>query len=280
MIILTVAFYYRNLLFIFFNLFSHISEDAFTDVYKVEGLSGIYIASKIIAKPVVTVGPQDLASVITFDHGATWRPIQPPAYDVEGQSTSCLVSNNCSLHLSQKFSQLYPETRSVSILSSKSAPGILLATGVLGKNLKGHHGVYISLDAGLTWRQTLRELYFFNMGDHGGILTAVKYYKAKGETRHILYSIDEGENWNKTVFHNKDMRLYGLMTEPGENSTVFTMFGSLPEAHQWIIVKVDFEKVFNKTCEEVRRYDISNNFLSFHFNKSYKKYIRDTLKQF
>lgn len=233
--------------------YSHISEDAFADVYKVEGLSGIYIASKVISKPVLNVGPQDLASVITFDHGATWRPIQPPAYDVENQSTGCVIYNNCSLHLSQKFSQLYPETRTVSILSSKSAPGIILATGVLGKNLKGHYGVYISLDAGLTWRQTLRELYFFNMGDHGGILTAVKYYKSKGETRHILYSIDEGENWNKTVFHNEEMRLYGLMTEPGENSTVFTMFGSLPEAHQWIIVKVDFEKVFNKTCAEVRK---------------------------
>uniref|UniRef100_V5I861 Sortilin-related receptor n=1 Tax=Anoplophora glabripennis TaxID=217634 RepID=V5I861_ANOGL len=228
----------------------HISEDAFADVYKVEGLSGIYIASKVISKSISNVGPQDLASVITFDHGATWRPIQPPAFDVENQSTGCLIRDNCSLHLSQKFSQLHPETRTVTILSSKSAPGIILATGVLGKNLKGHHGVYISLDAGLTWRQTLRELYFFNMGDHSGILTTVKYYKSKGETRHILYSIDEGENWNKTVFHNEEMRLYGLMTEPGENSTVFTMFGSLPEAHQWIIVKVDFKNVFNKTCAE------------------------------
>lgn len=231
--------------------YSHISEDAFADVYKVEGLSGIYIASKVISKTVTTLGPHDLASVITFDHGATWRPIQPPAEDIEGQSTGCSILNNCSLHLSQKFSQLYPETRSVSILSSKSAPGIILATGVLGSNLKGHYGVYISLDAGLTWRQTLRDLYFFNMGDFGGILTAVKYYKSKGETRHILYSLDEGETWNSTVFHNEDMRLYGLMTEPGENTTVFTMFGSLPEAHMWIIVKVDFKMVFNRTCDEV-----------------------------
>ncbi|KAJ8922708.1 hypothetical protein NQ315_007743 [Exocentrus adspersus] len=164
----------------------HLSEDAFTDMYKVEGLTGIYVASKVITTPVISIGPKDLASVITFDHGATWRRIQPPAFDVEGQSTGCLISNNCSLHLSQKFSQLHPETRHLSILSR--------------------------------------------------------------ETRHILYSIDEGENWNKTMFHNEDMRLYGLMTEPGENSTVFTMFGSLPEAHQWIIVKVDFEKVFNRTC--------------------------------
>lgn len=123
--------------------------------------------------------------------------------------------------------------------------------GVIGKNLKGHYGVYISLDAGVSWRQTLREMYFFNMGDHGGILSAVKYYRNKGETRHIEYSVDEGETWNKTEFHNEELKLYGLMTEPGENTTVFTMFGSLPDYHQWIIVKVDLKGVFNRTCTKV-----------------------------
>ncbi|CAG9863395.1 unnamed protein product [Phyllotreta striolata] len=227
----------------------HMSDEAFADVHKVEGLSGIYIASQLTSKPSGNMlGPQHLGSVITFDHGASWRPIQPPAYDVEGQSTGCVTTRNCSLHLSQKFSQLLPDTRSVGILSTKSAPGIIMATGVLGKSLKGHYGVYISLDGGVTWRQTLRDLYFFNMGDHGGILTAVKYFRTKGETRFIEYSTDEGRSWNTTHFHNEKMRLYGLMTEPGENTTVFTMFGSWPEYHQWIIVKIDLTKVFDRSC--------------------------------
>lgn len=89
------------------------------------------------------------------------------------------------------------------------------------------------------------------MGDHGGILTAVEYYKSQGETRHIEYSTDEGGTWNKTAFHNEELKLYGLMIEPGENKTVFTMFGSLPDQHQWIIVKVDLANVFNRTCKEV-----------------------------
>jgi hypothetical protein len=112
--------------------------------------------------------------------------------------------------------------------------------------------VYISNDAGLTWKQTLRDLYFFNMGDHGGILTAVKYFKLRGETRHVLYSTDEGENWKQAAFHDQDIRLYGLMTEPGENTTVFTMFGSLPQEHQWIIVKLDMIKTFEYNCSKVR----------------------------
>lgn len=86
------------------------------------------------------------------------------------------------------------------------------------------------------------------MADYGGILTAVKYFKKNGETRHILYSTDAGTNWTKAIFHSEYIKLYGLMTEPGENTTVFTMFGSALEEHQWIIVKIDMRKVFNYNC--------------------------------
>lgn len=231
--------------------FSVLAEEAFADVYKVEGIPGIYIASRVVSKPLGTnIGPHNLGSVITFDHGATWRLIEPPAFDADNQSTACRITSNCSLHLSQKFNQLYPDSRVVSILSSKSAPGTIIATGVLGKSLKGHYGVYVSRDAGVTWQQTLRDLYFFNMGDYGSIFTAVKYHKTRGETKYVLYSIDEGETWNQTPFHNEEIRVYGLMTEPGENTTIFTMFGSLSAQHQWMIVKIDFWKMFKSYCTE------------------------------
>lgn len=86
--------------------------------------------------------------------------------------------------------------RSASIMSSKSAPGIIMATGVMGKSLKGIPGVYLSRDAGLTWKRILKDYYFFNYGDHGGVLVAVKYFKLRGETRKILYSTNEGIEWN------------------------------------------------------------------------------------
>lgn len=44
-------------------------------------------------------------------------------------------------------------TRSVPILTSKSAPGVIIAMGTIGTSLKGHPGVFLSRDAGLTWRQ-------------------------------------------------------------------------------------------------------------------------------
>lgn len=232
-------------------VYSQTTDEPFTDLYKVEGLRGIYIASKVTrsstgAKVFGTVGPENLGSLITFDHGATWNPIRAPTVDDEGQLINC--AKDCSLHLSQKFSQLYPVTRSVSIMSSKSAPGVIMATGVIGKSLKGHPCVFISRDAGQTWKQILKNYHFFNYGDHGGVLVTVKYFKSKGETNQILYSTDEGEKWSAYPFHSTDLKMYGLMTEPGTNSTTFTLFGSEPNEHRWLIIKVDLKNAFEYNC--------------------------------
>lgn len=224
------------------------ADEPFTDLYKVEGLRGIYIASRISKIPTNdAISPDNLGSVITFDHGSTWNQIIAPTVDDEGQAILC---KDCNLHLSQKFSQLYPVTRSVTIMSSKSAPGVIMASGVIGKSLKGHPGVYISRDAGLTWKQILKNYHFFNMGDHGGILVAVKYFKSKGETREILYSTDEGDKWSSYSFHSSDLKVYGLMTEPNSNSTIFTLFGSEVSEHRWLIIKIDLRNAFTSNCSE------------------------------
>lgn len=91
------------------------------------------------------------------------------------------------------------------------------------------------------------------MGDHGGILTAITYFYGNGnnKTHMLYYSTDEGEKWSQAQFYNGDIRLYGLMTEPGENTTVFTIFGSAPVKHQWIIIKVDLKSVFSYNCTKV-----------------------------
>lgn len=230
-------------------LHSDVTDEAFTDLYKVEGLRGIYIASQVKDPPKSgSIGPENLVSVMTFDHGVTWNVIKAPKTNNEGFYIHC--GTDCSLHLNQRFSQLYPVMRSVTIMSSKSAPGIIMATGVIGTSLKGHPALYVSRDAGLTWKQVLKDYYFFNMGDHGGLLVAVKYFKSRGETRDISYSTDEGETWQTYQFNAKMLRVYGLMTEPGENTTIFTMFGSDNGQHQWLIIKVDLRNIFERDCTE------------------------------
>jgi sortilin-related receptor len=150
---------------------------------------------------------------------------------------------DCSLHLSQRFGQLYPTIRSLPLLSSASAPGLIIASGSVGKSLKSHAGVFMSHDAGLSWRKVFKELYSYNMGDHGGIVVAVKQ---NSKTKEIKYSINEGESWQTLDFHEDDLKIYSLMTAPGENTTTFTMFGSLASHHQWLIVKIDLRSTFSK----------------------------------
>lgn len=67
--------------------FRDVTEDPFTDLYRVEGLKGIYIASVYRVDSVAAVsniGPEHLVSLITFNHGATWAPINPPTEDENG----------------------------------------------------------------------------------------------------------------------------------------------------------------------------------------------------
>ena len=229
-------------------LFSDVADEAFTDLYKVEGMRGIYIASQVKMKTTASsIGPEHLGSLISFDHGASWNKIKAPSVKHDGFWVNC-NNNDCSLHLCQKFNQLYPVTRSVSIMSSDSAPGIIMATGVMGPNFKSHPALFVSQDAGLTWKMVLKDFYFFNMGDHGGVLVAVKYFKSRGETQELTYSTDEGKTWKTYKFHDEMLRVYGLMTEPGENTTAFTMFGSMPGQHRWLIIKIDLRNVFERDC--------------------------------
>lgn len=63
-------------------------------------------------------------------------------------------TKNCSLHVGQSLSHLYPSSEMTPILSKESAPGMILATGTIGTSLKDHHtSLYVSVDAGISWFQ-------------------------------------------------------------------------------------------------------------------------------
>lgn len=234
------------------SLISGVIEVTFIDLHKVEGLRGVYIASQVLTflGNASLIMPEHMVTRITFNWGLTWRPLNL-THQLLNYS-SCKPDDACSLHLTQKFAMWYPSTRSTPILSSKSAPGLIIATGVYGKTMKGHASVYISRDAGVTWRQVLKENAYFNMGDHGGIIVAVKFnQKSMNSSFEIMYSLDIGETWQYYKMDNMTLKLYSLMTEPGENTTVFSLFASPPgNIHRWIVVKADFRKAFAYNCTE------------------------------
>jgi len=231
-------------------------ETTFADFYKVAGLRGIYIASQV--SPDAShkdIRPENLSTLITYDAGGEWNPVIGPKTDNRGHPVvGCSqINSDCSLHIAQQLSRKFPSTRSIPILTSAAAPGVVLASGNMGTGLRKKTNVYLSADAGVSWHQVLQGGYYYNIGDHGGVIVAVKYFKTEGNTDEILYTTDEGVTWNSHKFYHKPIRIFGLITEPGENTTIFTMFGTdvkPQEGINWIIVKVDLTKVFKRNCTD------------------------------
>jgi len=241
----------------------------FIDLHRVKGLKGIYIATTLT---VGKVGKRHLKSKITYNKGAWWTDLPAPSTDIDGKPYSCSGSSgwnsNCSLHLSQEYTKLHRYIRHQPIYSKESAPGFIIASGTVGASLKNRVDVFFSRDAGFTWKQVLRGRHYYGIVDHGGVIAAVDQY---GLTDTLQYSWDEGNTWKTFKFLDENssykLRVYGLLVEPGEASTIFTLFGSHAGDHSWVVVQVDMRNMLGKMCskDDYKPYEIGSSRNSSEF---------------
>ncbi|XP_061538012.1 sortilin-related receptor isoform X2 [Phycodurus eques] len=226
-------------------LIRYFANEPFADLHRVEGLRGVFIATLVNG----SISETNMRSVITFDKGGTWELLQPPTADSLGGTVDCQLSKGCSLHLAQRWSQLLNfQLRRIPILSKESAPGLIMATGSFGRNLANKPNVYVSSSAGARWREALAGPHFYTWGDHGGILMAIPQ---GGSSTHLKFSTNEGETWTEFQFSDREVYVYQLLTEPGEKSTIFTIFGSYAhQKHSWLILQVNASDVLGVPCSE------------------------------
>uniref|UniRef100_UPI00358EC55C sortilin-related receptor isoform X3 n=1 Tax=Myxine glutinosa TaxID=7769 RepID=UPI00358EC55C len=232
-----------------------LGDEAFADVHRVAGLSGVYLASQVFRdnRTYHLQGngleyPLKKRSLVSFDKGGTWEVLQAPAMDAYGRPLHC--SENCSLHITQKYGRLESVGRRLSpVLTKASAPGLIVASGSVGEFLSNKPNVYISTNAGVKWRETLQGPHDFAFGDHGGIIVAIRQ---NGTTKSIRYSVDEGGTWQEMALSSEPLTIYGILTEPGERTAVFTIFGSISEeTHSWLIFQVNLTHVLGPPCSDV-----------------------------
>ena len=57
------------------------------------------------------------------------------------------------------------------------------------------------------------------MADHGGLIVAAKDYHTD-PSQSLKYSCNEGASWQDFEFSVDTMTIYGLITEPGEHTTI------------------------------------------------------------
>ncbi|XP_041117992.1 VPS10 domain-containing receptor SorCS3-like isoform X1 [Polyodon spathula] len=208
------------------------------DLYEVAGIKGLFIANKKLEGQVKTY--------ITYNKGRDWRLLKAPATDLRGNPIRCILPF-CSLHLHLQVSE-NPYT-SGSISSKASAPGIIVATGNIGAELTfSDVGMFISTDAGNSWRQIFDEEHSIWFLDKGGALIAVK--QTSLPIRHLVISFDEGKQWSKYSFTLAPLFVDGVLVEPGIESQIMTFFGHFSHRSEWQLVKIDYKSIFSRRCTE------------------------------
>ncbi|XP_075997838.1 VPS10 domain-containing receptor SorCS1-like [Genypterus blacodes] len=206
------------------------------DLYEVAGIKGVFLSNKVVENQVKTY--------ITYNKGRDWRLLQAPATDLQGNNVYC-EQPYCSLHLHLHVSE-NPYT-SGNIVSKDSAPGIIIASGVVGPELTSSNvSVYITSDAGNTWREVFDEEYSVFFLNQGGSLVAIRHTPLP--IRHIWLSFDEGRNWDRYSFTASPLYVDGVLGEPGEDILIMTIFGYFSHRSEWQLVKVDFRSIFSHQC--------------------------------
>ncbi|KAA0721963.1 VPS10 domain-containing receptor [Triplophysa tibetana] len=208
------------------------------DLYEVAGIKGMFLANKKLNNEVKTF--------ITYNRGRDWRLLQAPSADLRGNRVHCILPY-CSLHLHLHVSA-NPYT-SGNIDSRESAPGIIVASGSIGAELSSSNvSMFITSDAGNTWRQIFDEEYSVLYLDQGGALVAIRHTPLP--IRHLWLSFDEGRVWNKYSFTSSPLFVDGVLGEPGEETLIMTIFGHVTHRSEWQLVKIDFRSIFNRRCVE------------------------------
>lgn len=227
------------------------SHDNQCDFERIEGLEGLYIAN-IIDKDFIkeeedemdleamnednmdgnidnsknkknNKKTEDLAkdfvtTVFTFNKGGSWERIKAPKRDLEGRQYDCDY-NSCYLNLhgiSSDYSHFY---------SVESAVGIIIANGNVGKYLSydpEEISTFLSRDGGITWNEVRKGSHTYEIGDHGGLIVMAD---DQHPTDTILYTWDEGLQWQELRVSNEKLMIRNIVIEPSSISQNFVVYG-------------------------------------------------------
>uniref|UniRef100_A0A096M5H9 Sortilin related VPS10 domain containing receptor 1 n=1 Tax=Poecilia formosa TaxID=48698 RepID=A0A096M5H9_POEFO len=211
-------------------------DNVMIDLYEVAGIKGVFLSNKVVENQVKTY--------ITYNKGRDWHLLQAPTTDLQGNKVYC-EQPYCSLHLHLHVSE--NPYASGNIVSKDTAPGVIIASGVVGPELSSVNvSIFITSDAGNTWRESLEQFYSVFFLNQGGSLVAIRHTPLP--IRHIWLSFDEGRNWDKYSFTSSPLYVDGVLGEPGEDILIMTIFGHFSHRSEWQLLKIDFRPIFEKRC--------------------------------
>ncbi|WQF78177.1 Putative WD40/YVTN repeat-like-containing domain superfamily, sortilin [Colletotrichum destructivum] len=211
------------------------------DFEKITGVQGIFMVNTVKnwkevekdsnknSEPV----QKEIVSKITFDDGRNFHDLK---------------AGDDQLHLHS-----VTDLDNVGRVFTSPAPGLVLGIGNKGGSLGkfGDGDVYVSDDAGVTWKKALDGPHKYEFGDQGSILVAVKDSN-KEDVGEIRYSLDHGESWKKASLPD-DLKIKPelLTTTQDSTSLKFLLVGKTGgDNAKFHMIVLDFEGLHERTCKD------------------------------
>lgn len=201
------------------------------DFEKITEIQGIFLLNKVKNGEEVEddfFATKEIVTEITFDDGRTFEEV---------------TAGDERIHLHS-----VTEVINIGRVFSSPAPGLLMANGNTGSQLKSLEDadLYVSDNAGVSWRKALDGPHKYSVGDHGSILVAIKESKEE-DVGEFSYSTDHGENWKKVSLPDKlQIRPIWLTTTQDSSTLMFLLFGKAGDKYQ--MISIDFDGLDERTC--------------------------------
>uniref|UniRef100_A0A6Q2ZN89 VPS10 domain-containing receptor SorCS2 n=1 Tax=Esox lucius TaxID=8010 RepID=A0A6Q2ZN89_ESOLU len=201
-------------------------ESVLIDILEVRGIKGVFLANQKVDGKVTTL--------ITYNKGRDWEPLAPPTSDMNGKPVNCKPPD-CHLHLHLRWAD-NPYV-SGTVHTKDSAPGLIMGAGEWG---------FSSLRLGTHTVSPLPS----STSQMNNMLNALcKHFTSFPPPPR--FSVDEGRTWTTHNFTSTSVFVDGLLSEPGDETLVMTVFGHISYRSDWELVKVDFRQSFSRQCTEV-----------------------------
>ncbi|KAK2759029.1 vacuolar protein sorting/targeting protein PEP1 [Arachnomyces sp. PD_36] len=203
------------------------------DFEKIAGIQGIVLVNTVSNWEEVEKTSADkkkIVSKISFDDGRTFQSLKVDDKDLHLHSVSTYANSGR--------------------VFSSPAPGLVMGVGNTGNHLKDYEDgdLYVSDDAGLTWRRGLKDAHKYEFGDQGAVIVAIN---DEGRTDKISYSINHGKDWETAKLPQK-IRANLLTTTPDSTSLKFLLVGSVGGdlGHEHYVMSIDFNDLHERKCKD------------------------------
>ena len=210
------------------------------DFEKIQGIQGIILVNVVKNWKEVEALPKQrrkqIQSKISFDDGRSWSSLK----------VSSGKRATESLHLHS-----VTDLANVGRVFSSPAPGVVMGIGNTGDFLGPYNegDLYVSDDAGRTWRRALASSHKYEFGDQGTVLLAIP---DGGPTTKASYSLDHGDNWTDFEVDENQFAVDFLTTVPDSTTMKFLVDATKRDKDGvgYYLYSIDFTGIYKNKCKD------------------------------